>query len=165
MKNKKSLLGLGLLALVLVLGVGYAVVSDVVLTITGTASVATEELKVSFEGTVTADQGVTANATKGSLKGNIQVTGLAHIGDTATATYTIQNLEADVAAEITKKSITVSNSEYFEVTTSVDNDALTIARNGTATVTVTVQLIKKPITEAESSTDITVELKAAAVQQ
>ena len=40
MKNKKSLLSLGLLALVAILGVGYAVVSDVVLTITGTASVA-----------------------------------------------------------------------------------------------------------------------------
>lgn len=164
MKNKKSLLGLGLLALVLVLGVGYAVVSDVVLTINGSASVGTEDLKVSFEGTVAADQGVTASATKGSLTGNIEVTGLDHIGDTATATYTIQNLETDVAAEITKESITVSNSGYFKVTTSVDNDALTIARNNTGTVTVTVELIKMPITAEESTTSITVKLNAAAVQ-
>ena len=35
MKNKKSMLALGLVALVLVLGVGYAVVSSVGLTFTG----------------------------------------------------------------------------------------------------------------------------------
>ena len=70
----------------------------------------------------------------------------------------------DVAAEITKKSITVTNSDYFKVTTSVDTDALKIARNNTGTVTVTVELIKMPITVEESTTSITVKLNAAAVQ-
>ena len=165
MKNKKSLLGLGLLALVLVLGVGYAAVSSVNLTISGNATVANETLNVSFDGTVeTSSTDVTATATAGTLKGTIAVTGLDAIGDTATATYTIQNLETDVAAKVTKNSITVSNSEYFKVTTSIDEGELKIDRNGTGTVTVTVELIKMPITADESTTDITVVLDAAAVQ-
>ena len=46
MKNKKSLLSLGLVALVLVLGVGYAVVNEVLLTFTGTATVGEANINV-----------------------------------------------------------------------------------------------------------------------
>lgn len=166
MKNKKSLLSLGLLVLVFVLGVGYAVVSTQNLTISGSASVAESTLDVSFEGTATTG-GVgttTATAEKGELTADITVTGLTAVGDTATATYTIQNLEKDLAAEITKAEITNSKSEFFEVTTSVDNSATTIGKNSTGTVTVTVKLIKMPIKDTDSKTQISVKLLATPVQ-
>ena len=51
MKKQKSILGFGLLILVLVLGVGYAVVSNVGLDISGTAAVKNANLKVAFNGT------------------------------------------------------------------------------------------------------------------
>ena len=49
MRNKKSLLSLGLLALVLVLGVGYAVVSSQELTIGGTAETVDSTIAVFFD--------------------------------------------------------------------------------------------------------------------
>lgn len=166
MKNKKSLLSLGLLALVLVLGVGYAVVSTQNLTISGTASVAESTLAVSFNGvTTTGGAGTTtATATKGALTADISVTGLTAIGDTATATYTIQNLEKDLNASITKETITNSNEAFFEVTTSVDSAATVIEKEKTGTVTVTVKLIKMPIASADSEAAITVKLLATPVQ-
>ena len=65
MKNRKLLLTFGTLALVLVLGVGYAVVSSVDLNITGTASVKGATLNVAFNGTteVSDEAKVTATAT------------------------------------------------------------------------------------------------------
>lgn len=166
MKNKKSLLSLGLFALVLALGIGYAVVSTQNLDIGGTAGVQESTINVSFEGTTTneGDGTITATATKGSLTANITVTGLAAIGDTASATYTIQNLEKDLNASITKESIENNKTDYFEVTTSVDQNATIVEHEGTATVTITVKLIKLPIDKEDSTATIKVNLLATPVQ-
>lgn len=166
MKNKKSLLSLGLFALVLVLGVGYAVVSTQNLTIGGTASVAESTLKVSFNGTTATDGAgtITAEAVKGALTADITVTGLTAVGDIATATYTIQNEETDLNASITKQTITNDKETFFEVTTSVDNAATVIEKGKTGTVTVTVKLIKMPIASADSKANISVTLLATPVQ-
>lgn len=162
MKKQKSILGVGLLVLVLVLGVGYAVVSSVDLTITGTAGVKTSDLKVSFEGTVATDptEKVTATATKGELTATINVKDL-ELNDTVTATYTIQNEETDVNASVIKASITNDKAEYFEVTTDMDDTAKTINAGATGTVKVTVKLIKTPIAEADSTANITIKLTAS----
>ena len=171
MKNKRTFLGLGLLALVLILGVGYAVVSSVDLTISGNVS-ANSNLKVSFEGTtsVSDEDRVSASATEGELTATINVQKLSSVGDTVTATYTIKNEEKDVKAKIEKSLITVlasdevtNLSEYFEVTTSVDTNALEIEAEGTDTVTVTVKLLKTPLTEATSTAKVTVKLLASPV--
>ena len=169
MKKKKSLLSLGLLALVLVLGVGYAVVSTQNLEIGGTASVAESTLDVSFEGTTSKDGDgtIVAEASKGSLSADITVTGLTAIGDKASATYTIQNLETDLNAEISLKEtngIKNNKSEFFKVTTSVDDATTTITKESTGTVTVYVELIKLPIDEDDSTAEITVNLVATPVQ-
>lgn len=166
MKKKKSLLSLVLIALVLVLGVGYAVVSTQDLTISGSASVAESTLDVVFTGeTEKGGAGVTtATATTNGLTATINVTGLTAINDTATATYTIQNRETDLAASISKKAIENDKGEFFEVTTTVDTTPLTIAKNGTGTVTVSVKLIKMPIEPADSTADITVTLLATPEQ-
>lgn len=165
MKNRRSILSLGLLALILVLGVGYAVVSSVDLTIGGTASVAESTLKVSFKDVASkSGENVTAETTDGSLTATIAVTGLTKIGDTATATYTIQNKETDLSAEVLKKSIENDKEDFFEVTTSVDSAPAKIAAGSTETVTVTVKLIKMPILESDSTANITIKLNATPVQ-
>ncbi len=164
-KNKRSLLGLGLLVLVLVLGVGYAVVSSVNLDITGTASVKETDLKVSFNGVtnVSDEAKVSASSVDGALSATITVTDL-ELNDTVTATYTIKNEETDVNAEVIKASIENDKSDYFKVTTDVDSSAKTITAGGTTTVTVTVKLVKTPVSDTDSTANITVNLTASPVQ-
>lgn len=165
MKNKKSLLSFGLLALVLVLGVGYAVVSSVNLDISGTAKVKGTDLKVSFNGTTTVSSAdkVTATATDGTLNATIAVKDLT-LNEAVTATYTIKNEETDVNASVVKASIENDKSAYFEVTTDVDSSAKTIDAAGTGTVTVTVKLIKTPVADTDSTATIKVNLTASPVQ-
>lgn len=169
MKSKKSLLSLGLLALVLVLGVGYAVVSEVYLEIGGTATVAGSDLAVSFVGKEETTEGkVTSSATEGSLEASINVDGLV-LNEKVSATYTVQNKETDVNASVQKKSITVEAtdgtdlSSYFEVTTDVDSTAKTVAAQGTETVTVNVKLKKTPV--EHSSANVTVVLEATPIEK
>lgn len=166
MKKKKSLLSLALIALVLVLGVGYAVVSTQNLTISGSASTAESTLKVSFNGETThGGKGTTvATATEGALTATINVTGLEAVGDIATATYTIQNKEQDLAASISNKEIENDKEAFFEVTTSVDSNPLTIEDGETGKVTVSVKLIKMPIESADSKATIKVTLEATPQQ-
>ena len=166
MNRKKTLYGLGLLALILVLGVGYAAVSEVTLNIDGTATVASEALKVSFNGvTDTEDDGkVVASSTDNSLNASIQVTSLT-LNEEVSATYTIKNQETDVDANVIKKQISNDKPEFFEVTTSVDNSAETITAGGTGTVTVTVRLIKTPIETDDSTANIQIDLTASPVAQ
>lgn len=166
MNRKKTLYGLGLLALILVLGVGYAAVSEVTLNIDGSATVANEALKVSFNGvTDTEDDGkVIASSTDNSLNASIQVTNLT-LNEAVSATYTIKNQETDVDANVIKKQISNDKPEFFEVTTSVDDSAETITAGGTGTVTVTVRLIKTPIETSDSTANIQIDLTASPVAQ
>lgn len=166
MNRKKTLYGLGLLALILVLGVGYAAVSEVTLNIDGSATVASEALKVSFNGvTNTEDDGkVVASSIDNSLNASIQVTNLT-LNEAVSATYTIKNQETDVDANVIKKQISNDKPEFFEVTTSVDDSAETITAGGTGTVTVTVKLIKTPIETSDSTANIQIDLTASPVAQ
>lgn len=166
MNRKKTLYGLGLLALILVLGVGYAVVSEVNLDIDGSATVASEALKVSFNGVTDTedDDKVVASSTDNSLNASIQVTNLT-LNEAVSATYTIKNQETDVDANVIKKQISNDKPEFFEVTTSVDNSAETITAGGTGTVTVTVRLIKTPIEATDSTANIQIDLTASPVAQ
>lgn len=160
MKNKKSMLTLGILALVLILGVGYAVVSSVSLSISGKASVGNSDLKVSFNGETTpSSEKVTASATDGAMTATIDVKNL-ELEETVYAEYTIQNKETDIDADVIKDSIENDKSEFFEVTTDVDDTAKTIGKNSTAVVRVSVKLIKTPVDSADSTANITVNLKA-----
>ncbi len=166
MKNKKKFYVVGLLVFVLVLGIGYAAVSTVGLNIDGTASVKSENLKVSFNGVteVSEEEKVVANSTDNSLDATISVSDLT-LNEIVTATYTIKNEETDVNANITKKTITNDKEEFFEVTTSVDESPTTVDANGTAKVTVTVKLIKTPIEADDSTANIQIDLDANPVQQ
>lgn len=163
MRNRKSLLSICLFALVLILGVGYAVVNHVDATITGKAIAKTEGVKVAFSSVkeVSDDSKVTANTTSGTLSATINVNELA-LNETVSATYTILNSETDVDAQVVQHEITNSNSEFFEVTTDIET-AKTVSKGGTIDVVVSVKLIKTPVTEEDNETNIGVTLRATPV--
>lgn len=167
MKNKKSLLSLGLLALVLVLGVGYAVVSNVTLEFGGSATVADAELKVDIASVEdNKPTGVTVthsiDGTTHAKKDTFTITGMT-LNETVTMTYTIDNHETDVDATIAEKvALKNDNTEYFNATYKING--ADIARNGgTTTVTVTVTMIKTPVVAAQGTANISFSLEAAPV--
>lgn len=157
MKNRKTLITLGVIVAVLMLGVGYAVISDINLSINGNATATTsdENFKVVFDNsatTVSDDTKVTATVDKGQLTATMTVTGLTTTGDTATATYTIKNNSTELSALVSQDStkITNDNKTYFDITTNWEET--TLAHGGSKTVTVTVKLIKTPATEDQTAT-------------
>ena len=160
MRNRKLLLSISIFALILVLSVGYAVISYVDLYIDVSAQAATETLDVSFKsasptsGNVygTVSDGLHASLTASDLVLNVPVT----------VTYTVQNNETDVDASIVEQTLTNSNSQYFSVTTNVKT-AKTCAKGGTLDVIVTVTLIKTPVSESDNSADIDITLRATPV--
>ena len=163
MKNNKSLLSFGIIALVLFLGVGYAVVNTTNLTIGGTASVEDSQMNVKFTEATAGNEKVTATVSD-DLTATLNVTGLKEVDETATATYTIKNNDTTLAATIAQKSVTVDPSGYFEVTTDLGTGK-TLEANGELAVVVTVRLAKMPVSSDNSSANITVNLTATPVGQ
>ena len=150
---------------VLLIGIGYATLSNEVLTISGSASATTNDnnFTVKFTGEPTTTTGATAKITD-DITAEIGVTGLTAKGDKATATYTIVNgspdLSADLAAEVTKN----TNTEYFTVTPELAATNITATGDtNTTTLKVTVELIKTPIS-GDVSSQIEVQLTATPVQ-
>lgn len=174
MKSRKKLIALMVIVAVLVLGIGYAVVSSINLQITGSAAMKSVELNVGFNGVVSSDvSGATAGAiatgansgttTVGVKTATISVADLAKVGDTVTVTYTVQNYEEDIDANVYVTNITNTKSNFFEVTTDAtgaSNKKAVAKNNGTNTITVTVKLIARPTVQADNSTDITIDLAA-----
>lgn len=73
----------------------------------------------------------------------MNVNGLTAKGDTATATYTIANTSADLSA-VLSATTSNTNDEFFKVTQNIAKG--TVAAGDSTTITVTVELIKTPIT-------------------
>ena len=160
MNNKKSFLILALL--VFFLGIGYAVVSSVGLEIGGTANVENADLKVAFNGDteVSNEQKVTATAVDDSLSATILVKDL-QLNEVVTATYYIKNKESDVKASVIVSDIENDKSNFFEVTTDVDNTPKTIDALGVESITITIRLVKTPINTEDSKANIKVVLTAS----
>ena len=166
MKNKKKMYILAIVALILVLGVGYAVVSNVTLTINGSGTAATNDLKVVFDGVKTnsganvteqiaADDSTTASFTVENMV----------LNTAEYAEFEIKNKETDVNASIAIPTVTNSNSTYFDVKVYYGNTEWTAAQTlnaqATAKVKVVVTLKKTPIQSTDSSTTITVSFVAS----
>lgn len=165
MRRKKTYVGLVLLLAVLMLGIGYAAITNIDLLISGTAKavVSDENFKVKFTGTPTvSDEDIVTATITDDHNATITVDSLTAKGDSVTATYTILNDSEDLTASITKPSITNDNEEYFTVTTDWA-DAKEVAAKGETTVTVTVELIKTPITDDELA-NIDISFVASPVQ-
>ena len=164
MKRRNTYVGLILLVAVLMLGIGYAAMSNITLNITGSASaiVEDENFKVAFIGTPeVSSSDVTATITD-DHNATLNVTGLSAKGDKATATYTIENSSEDLSASVAIPTITNSNEDYFTVTTDMAA-AKTLTAGQSTTVTVTVELVKTPV-DADQTADIKVSLVASPVQ-
>lgn len=164
MTKTSKMIAVVLVIAVLIIGVGYAAIQNITLNIAGSAAADPNQanFNVKFSGVpeVSSETCVTASVTD-DTNATINVSGLTAKGDKVTATYTIQNASASLSANITNIVITNSNEEYFEV--SEELTTTTLGRGEATTITVTVQLIKTPITDSVSST-IGVQFEAKPVQ-
>ena len=174
MKSKKGLIGLVVIVAVLVLGIGYAVISSVNLTVTGTAAAKERDLDVVISAaspTVAPTIGAVSNPVDKSA--TFTVTDLENTSDTRTITYTVKNND-EVAADVYLESAsnivfaTAANAAYYDDTTSITGSAnkITVPAGGTNTFTVTVKLKKVPTEEANSNSGtVTITITAAPVTQ
>ena len=150
MKKRRTLVISLLLVAALALGIGYAAINDVILTITGTADLATssENFKVVFTDPVN-DPAATISVDAVPYNASIAVTGLDTIGETATVTIDILNDQANgsmYAAAITDITIDQDAENYFRAT--VVNKATletTVLQPGERiTVEIEIELLKIP---------------------
>ena len=169
MKNRKTVVVAFLLVAVMLLGVGYAALTDV-LDITGSADVnqsAAEESfneDIYFSAAVANEAGNTASVnTDNNDKASFTASTLKGKGDKVTFTFTIKNA-GDVDATVTPKlNATLGNTqpEYFTVTSDWNGAAKTLPAGGELTYTITVELIKTPTETIGAS--FLVELTAVSV--
>ena len=172
MKQRKTVIVAFLLAAVLLLGVGYAALTDV-LDITGSADVNQSAAEEAFDedihfrneegdvviheagntASVNADNNDKASFTAKNLKGK---------GDKATFTFTIIN-EGDLDATVTPSISSNTNTKYFGISSDWAGQAKTLTAGGTLTYTVTVELLETP-TETISGSFI-IELTAVSIDQ
>ena len=167
MKNRKGLISLMLVA-VLLLGIGYAALSDT-LDITGSADVnqsAAEEAfneDIFFSAAVANEAGNTASVNADNNdKASFTAATLKGKGDKVTFTFTIKN-DGDVDATVTPKlnaSLGNTNPEYFSISSDWAGEAKVLAAHSEVTYTLTVELLKTPTNTISGS--FLVELVAVA---
>ena len=170
MKNRKTVVVAFLLCAVMLLGVGYAALTDT-LDITGSADVnqtAAEEAfneDIYFSAAVANETGNTASINADNVdKASFTVNTFKGAGDTATFTFTIVNV-GDVDATVTPRlnaTLGNTNPEYFEISSDWNGATKDLDAGGSVTYTVTVKLIKTP-TETISGSFL-IELVATSVE-
>ena len=165
--NKKRLqICLFVLIVIVVLGIGYASISAINLIVNGNAiaSVNQNNFIVHFVEaqniTGTTGVGGTSVIESDDTKALFNVTGLSKVGDYAEAKYVVKNDSNGIGAEISLE-LTNSNSEYFKVTETIDDNKL--QAGDTTLAIVKVEMIKTPITDSES-TSITAKIIAAPLE-
>ena len=186
MRNKKKVGALALaLASVAALGVGYAVINTVDLSInSSTANAVAQQTNFDVKftnATLTGDATPVGNGENDStvtiaadgLSSTFNIKGLTKEGDTATITYTITNASNDLDATlaittvdpITGKGVTNSNTEWFDISTVINDNANALSSedgSNTRTATVTITLNKTPISADQTAT-VTCKLTATPV--
>jgi len=186
MKQKRTFVTLLLVIAILCLGIAYAAISSVNLTITGNVSAIAAEGTVEVEftdakvettskGIVTAEpytEVTEGESTKQDYtKATINVSELKAAGEKAIVKYTIENKAEDVAATLADPTITWDNKEWFNVTCTLSGK--TLDKNSdqittdTQTATVEVELLKTPVSTADQTAatdEITITINAAPVE-
>ena len=176
LKNKKNMYTLAIVALILILGVGYAVVNSTNLTINGTAGAASTELKVVYDGNNSATTTKLTNVTAADDSKNATFTIADMVyNETIPVEFEIMNKEDDVDAVINYPStFTNSNSTNFEVKlyykacqksdscsySEWTSGTKSLAAQAKATLKVEVRLKATPVTAQDSTTTVTVEYTA-----
>ena len=169
MKNRRNVVIAFMIVAVMLLGIGYAALSDT-LDITGSADVnqsAAEEAfneDIFFSAAVANETGNTASVNADNNdKASFTANTLKGKGDKVTFTFTITN-DGDVAADVTPKlnaTLGNTNPEYFSITSDWGGAAKTLDAHSEITYTVTVELLKTP-TETISGSFL-IELVAVSV--
>lgn len=165
MKNRKTVVVAFLLVAVMLLGVGYAALTDI-LTINGSAKVEQTAAEEAFNEDIYFSAAV-ANETDNDAsvnpdnndKASFAANTLKGMGDTATFTFTIQNA-GDVAATVTPVLTSNDQTDYFAVTNDWEA-AEVLAAGGEITYTITVELRKTPTEAIRGSFEV--ELTATSV--
>ena len=151
-KNKKKLqIMIFVFIAVITLGVGYAAISAINLVISGNArgTPSQSSFSVVFKSaSLTSGTGTATINQNDATIAYFDVSGLSQTGDTAVATYTIKNESNGVGASVSLN-VTNTNTEYFQVTESIADTEL--QANEQTTATITVQMIKTPISESVST--------------
>ncbi len=177
MKNRKTILVAFMLVAVMLIGVGYAALTDT-FTITGSAEVKTDlsqnefDEKIYFfsataprteDGNTTGTSGVVDTASVNANdddKASFSVKSLALKDEYAVFTFVIKN-DSEFAATIAIKTNPTNNTGYFDTVVEFP-DGNTISAHGTLTVTITTKLIKNVTEPVTASTSI--ELTATTVE-
>ena len=169
-QNKKTLqIVLIVLVAVLTLGIGYASISAINLIINGNATANPND--TNFKVKFLKETGVTPKITSeyggagdidvtSDTTATFNITGLDAVGESAIANFKVKNESNNVGAEISL-SVTNSNSEYFKVTETIQDNKLQAGEETTATVKV--EMIKTPINNAVT-TSITATLIATPLE-
>lgn len=173
MRNKKTILVAFILCAAMVIGVGYAALTDI-LDITGSADVNHSDAEKAYNedihfastnGAVANDVGNTASVNADNNdKASFTVNSLSGAGDKATFTFTIVN-DGDLDATVTPKlsaNAGNTNPTYFKITSDWDGAAKPLAAGGSITYTVTVELLKTPTETIGGS--FLIELTAVSVE-
>ena len=167
MKKRRSVVIAFLLIAALVMGIGYAALTDV-LDITGSADInqsAAEDAfdeDIYFTTAVANQEGNTASVNADNNdKASFSAKTLKGQGDTATFTFTIYN-DGDLDANVTPSISSNTQEEYFKISSDWNGQTKVLAAKGTLTYTVTVELLKTP-TETLSGSFI-IELTAVSVE-
>ncbi len=148
MKNRKRIVVAFLLVVALVLGVGYAALTDT-LNIEGDMEVSHANAQNAFDEEVyfkSVSQGVGYTAeilSSNNDKANFTITGLEGADDKISITFTIANdNDFAVAVQMDPTNTAITNTPYFAYTLS--EETFNIAANGTYDVTVTITLLQTP---------------------
>lgn len=155
-----------IMAIIILLGIGYALVSSIKLETTDTTQRKTQELDVVFKETtkVTNMNKVTATKKENEdLTANIEVKNL-KLNETAAATYTVQNKEFDIHANLVTTKIENSNPEYFKVTTNLKENEVVKSKNGELDIEISITLIKTPLKPEDSTTTIKITFDAIPIK-
>ena len=171
MKKRVGILGV-LIAIVLI-GIGYAAITAVNLTINGNGTISPDDDNFKVVYTAVAQTTVnpstvsvttdTIDATTGVTTTSFTISNMTKKDDTVTLTYTIENKSEDYKAKLSEDSTYLSvtgDTEYFQVTPGSFTQT-TLNPGGTTTQTVTVTALKTP-SDDDKSVTITLKLKAEA---
>ena len=171
MKNRKIVVVAFLLIAMLLLGVGYAALTDT-LDVTGSADVSLTDLEKEFEGEIYFSAAVANKGTPDTAsvnadnndKASFSAKSLLHEGETTSFTFTINNDSQYDVTVTPKLNATLGNTNptYFDITSDWDGATKTIPAGQTATYTLTVELLEDPTAAVSGS--FLVELVTTAVE-
>ena len=168
MKNRKTVVVAFLLVAVMLMGVGYAALTDV-LDITGSADVnqsAAEEafnddIHFALNGAVANEAGNTASINADNNdKASFTAKTLKGMNDTATFTFTIVN-DGDLDANVTPSISSNTNEDYFAISSDWQGQTKLLKAGEQLTYTVTVTLTETPTSTIAGS--FVIELTAVSV--